>query len=225
VNDRFDSAPASSSRRWWLAGGVLGLAAAVALIAGVELRAWRLAPRSVVVPLFRTHDVLLVLQSIALLPFALVLSRSFNKSELGGNLLAATAGLALIAMAVLQVMYFANVAPDTLYFLPQALLGLWVLVIGRRLRSHLSSTTSRLAVVAGVGLLIVGLSLALMLAYFGWGLFSGAVRDADATGQTINRVSHYTLRVGTYLGRLGFPVWVLMIAREAGRGSLKLTRT
>jgi hypothetical protein len=225
VNDRPDAAPAFPGGRSWLVGGFVGLAAALVLIAAVELRAWRLAPRSIVGPLFRTHDVLLVLQSIVLLPFALALSHSFNKSGSRGNLLAATAGLALIAMAVLQVMYFANVAPDSLYFLPQALLGLWVIVIGRRLRSHLSSTTSRLAVVAGVGLLIVGLSLAMMLAYFGWGLFSGAIRDADATGQTINRVSHYTLRVGTYLGRLGFPVWVLMIAREVARGSLKLTRT
>jgi len=196
----------------WVIGGVLALLASVTLLAAVELRAWRLAPRSIVAPLFRWHDGLTALQSALLLPFALRLSLITSQRSSSGWLAAVVAGTSLLAIAILEALRFINVGPDTLYMLPQGVLGAWVIMISRR-TAGTSPGVWRLGVPTGLGLLLIAGSLAAVLLYFGSDVFAGTIRNPDRYGQLINRAAHYTLRIGSYPGRLGLPIWVL-VARE-----------
>lgn len=186
--------------------------ASSALLAAVELRAWRLAPRAIVAPLFRWHDGLTALQSALLLPFALRLSLVTTQRASSGWLAVAVAGVSLITIAILEALRFINIGPDTLYMLPQGVLGAWVIVISGRMAGT-SPSVWRLGLLTGVGLLLVAGSLAAVLLYFGSDVFAGTIRNPDRYGQLINRAAHYTLRIGSYPGRLGLPIWVLLVAR------------
>ena len=123
--------------------------------------------------------------------------------------------MSLSAIALLQALRFVNVGPDTLYMLPQGLLGVWVIMMSRRMRSHFSRAVSRIGVLAGVGLLMIAASLLAIILYFGVGALSGPIRNPGSYATAVNRVAHYNLRIGTYPGRLGFPVWVLLVGRRA----------
>jgi hypothetical protein len=218
VDDRSESAPAAFGRRLWLIGGVVGLAAAIALVAGVEARSWRLASRPVVMSLIRWHDGLIILQSVLLVPFAVFLSRVTLLGAAPPRLVAASLAVtSLLAIALLQTLRFVNVGPDTLYMLPQGLLGVWAIMMSRRMRSRLSRAVLSLGVVAGIGLMMIAASLLSIILYFGVGALSGPIRNPGAYAQAVNRGAHYNLRVGTYLGRLGLPIWVLLIGRRALR--------
>jgi hypothetical protein len=188
-------------------GAAVGLLAGICLIAGVEGRAWRFLPRATVQSLFQLHDVLIIGQALLFIPFAAAFGRA------AGMTASAVGVVSLLAMAILQTLRVFGIGPDTLYMLPQGVLGLWVIWMAIATRTQHARGTVGLGVASGIGLVLVGASLLTMLAYFGPGLFSGAVRNADATGQLINRWSHYMLRVGTYPGRLGFPLWAWLVTR------------
>jgi len=188
------------------------LLASFALLAGVELRAWRLAPRAIVAPLFRWHDGLTALQSALLLPFALHLSLITTKRASSGRIAALVSAVSLITIAILEAFRFINIGPDTLYMLPQGALGAWIIMISWRMAGT-SAAVWRLGLPTGVGLLLVAGSLAAVLLYFGSEVFAGTIRNPDRYGQLINRAAHYTLRIGSYPGRLGLPIWVLAVAR------------
>ena len=203
------------ARLLWIAGGAIALLAAIALIAGVEARSWRLARQPFVMSLFRWHDGLLIVQCVLLIPYALLLSRISVPGAAPLRLTAASLAVtSLLAIALLQALRFVDIGPDTLYMLPQGLLGVWLIMMSRRMRGHISGVVSRIGVLAGVGLLMIAASLLSIILYFGVGALSGPIRNPGPYAQAVNRIAHYNLRIGTYLGRLGLPIWVLWVGRR-----------
>jgi hypothetical protein len=203
-------------RMAWIAGSVIALIASVCLLLGVEFRAWRLASRLVVQQLFRWHDGLMIVQSLLLIPFAVGVSRVVAAPP-RERLLAVLAATSLITMAVLMLLWFLRVMTfgpaDSWYMLPQAVLGLWVIAISRRLSSR-SVAVFWVGIAAGVGLLLIAASLLAVMMFAGPAAMSGTIRDRSATVQLVNQIGHITLRAGAYLGRLGFPIWALLIGRR-----------
>jgi hypothetical protein len=203
-------------RMAWIVGSVIALIASTCLLLGVEFRAWRLASRPVVQLLFRWHDGLLILQSLLLIPFAVTLSRVAGPPS-RARMLSAVAAASLITMAVLMLLWFLRVMTfgpaDSWYMLPQAVLGLWVIAVSRRLSSR-SIAISRLGIAAGAGLLLMAASLLAVMMFAGPAAMSRTIRDRGATVQLVNQIGHITLRVGGYVGRLGFSMWALLISRR-----------
>jgi hypothetical protein len=206
-------ASAWAPRALWFVGGAVALLAAAALLAAVELRAWRLAPRAITVLLFRWHDALLAIQSALLMPLALILSRiATSESRRSAALAGVVVILSLIAVCVLEALRSVNIGPDTLYMLPQGVFGAWIIVVSRHFASR-SPAVWRLGLITGIGLVMIAGGLLTVLLYFGPAIFTGPIADPGPYAELVNRLAHYNLRIASYVGRLGFPIWVLLVGR------------
>jgi hypothetical protein len=133
-------------------GAAVGLLAGICLIAGVEGRAWRFLPRATVQSLFQLHDVLIIGQALLFIPFAAAFGRA------AGMTASAVGVVSLLAMAILQTLRVFGIGPDTLYMLPQGVLGLWVIWMAIATRTQHARGTVGLGVASGIGLVLVGAS-------------------------------------------------------------------
>ena len=199
--------PLRPASRAAIASGVVGLVACGCLLAGVELRAWRLASRPLVLSLFRVHDAASILQSVLLIPVAFAL-HSISAHRRAPVIIAVAS---LVTISVLQSLRVINIGPDTLYMLPQGLLGLWLIAVNRRLSFVVPRHITRIGVIAGVGLVLIALSLIAVLAVFGLGLDARSVITPQA--RTVNRLAHINLRWSSYVGRALYPIWAILLGR------------
>jgi hypothetical protein len=197
-----------------LASGSLGVLAAGCLIAADQLRAWRVASRPVVRFLFSSHDVATIFQSM-LLVLAIVVAHRIYRQRLAGVGLGSVvvSVTALSAIALLQALRLVNIGPDTLYMVPQGLLGICLVVTNVRARKVLPAPVVGVGVVAGLGLVMIAASFLVVIGYFGLGALSGPIRASDEQARRVNRIVHLNLDAGTLLGKPAYPVWILLVAR------------
>jgi hypothetical protein len=196
-----------------VASGTIGIMAAACLIAADQLRAWRVASRPVVTLLFTSHDVGTIFQSLLLIPVICMVHALYGQRSPPVSFASAVVSvIALSAIALLQSLRLAGIGPDTLYMVPQGLLGLWLIIVNRRARNILPRHVALVGMVAGVGLTVIAASLLTVIGYFGLGALSGPIRASDASARLVNRIVHFNLDVGTFLGKPTYPIWVLLVA-------------
>jgi len=200
-----------------LASGTIGIAAAGLLIGADQLRAWRMASRQVVTFLFASHDVATIFQSLLLIPAIVAVHMLYRRSSAASRASVIVSVTALSAIALLQSLRFTGMAPETLYMLPQGLLGLWLIVINRFATNIFPPYVRRIGMLAGLGLTMIAASLLTVILYFGLGALTGRIRAGDSQARRVNQVLHVNLDMGTFLGKPTYPIWVLLAARKLRR--------
>jgi hypothetical protein len=169
--------------------------------------------------LFRWQDGGVLLQALAMIPVVLGLHATLRTGRrttvlgLGAN--------ACVALAVL--LQFADLTWDSLYMLPQGLVGLWLVVINRRAVSPISKGLARTGGVAGFGLLVIGVGTLIHVGLVAPRELLGPLTNAeiDAQSWTLpNVIAHVYLAAGTLLGRTVYPVWTLLLGRALLRQSI-----
>ncbi len=107
--------------------------------------------------MFRTHHVGVILQSLFMIPvaFGLHMIATQRLPRVGKTTL--TVGVASLSSIVLcALLFLVNVVADDLYTVPQGVLGVWLMVVNRRMSSVLPRGLTRFGMVVGFGLLLVG---------------------------------------------------------------------
>jgi hypothetical protein len=198
--------------------GLLGLVGAVCLIAAVQLRSWRMVSRPVFRALMNTHDALSIFQSLLFIPAGIVISAfAFRRSASLRSAGATATVLALIAIALLQTLYLTGQAQESLYMIPQGVVGIWLICVNVSRDAWAPRWVKRLGMLAGLGLILIGISLTMIVVYFGVDALSGTIRSADPRGQLVNRVAHLIVTPATWLGKIPYAVWMLTMARRVNQ--------
>lgn len=167
------------------------------------------------VPLLRTHDVGVILQSLFMIPLVLTLGGMVGRPTVAVGV----AALSLTALSL--VLSIANVLSGQLFMLWQGLLGAWLIAVSRRQSSILSRGLARFGTVVGLGLLIVAV---FPIGYF---LFVDPTLGPLPWGyepppgtEEANDILHAILGIGGFIGVATLPVWTAL----AGRRLLTLGR-
>lgn len=233
--DSVISTPLSGSRRRlaaWAAtaSGIIGVMALGLLIAAVqahvaevesELAAGRMQKGVWEVRLFRSQDVGLILQALLMIPVVSALPALGAQRFTGLN--QATSGLGVVAHVALALALVLNfVFPDgsdMLYMVPLGVVGLWLIIVNWLLSGTFSPGLRRTGMVAGIGLVVIGLSCLAIAAAIGpfvlaaWG---PNPRDIDPVKMSslLNRMGHLGLLIGTIMGRAVYPIWAILLGRR-----------
>lgn len=197
-----------------IASGVIGIMAFGSLTAAVQVR-------SEVLPhagdlMFRAHDVGLILQSLFLVPVAFGLHALSPRWTPGvSRAMLAVGVVSLSSMVLLLSLVFVTVVWDALYTVPQAVLGVWLMVVNRRLSRALPRGLTWLGTVAGLGLALVGIfPLAYPIFVEPVGFRGPSTDDAAPPTTTANIIIHLVLYIGTFMGVATFPIWTILLGRR-----------
>ncbi len=181
-------------------------AAIVSRIRGAEESAW--------VILFRTHDWGVILQSLLMIPVVFALGAIGSQHSRGVSRATVAVGVAALSLIVLCLLLtFANVIADSIYMVPQGVLGIWLIVVNRLLPSVLPRSLRWLGIVCGVGLVLVA-------AFpIGYGMFvdSAIFHGPDTHApeppgtETANSIVHNVLSIGTFMGVTTYPIWAALV--------------
>jgi hypothetical protein len=197
-----------------LLSGAFGIMAFACLIVFLVMRP---ADQRVAHLLLRSHDAGVVLQSLCLIPFAVVLDAIARRHSLGSNRMIAVAAVTFLTLVVaLMSLSFAKVVADVLYMIPQGAVGAWLIVVGRQAANGLPTGLRRLGVVAGAGLLLISLFPIGYALFVDAAIFHGPISDDDPTPpgtHRANEIVHLALAVGTLMGCSTYPVWAALAGR------------
>ena len=198
-----------------VASGGFGVLAFALLIGAVTTRSTQaLSPP--VSFMFRAHDIGAVLQLLCLLPLVKLLSTDRQQHS---KALVLGIGATWLT-AIFLVLALLHVLADTLYMLPQGMLGLWLVVVSRARQALLSRSLRWFATAVGAGLILVGLF------PVGYVLFVDpvilAVPAVDPANYPLhdtraNQMLHVMLDIGTLAGVVALPIWTI----AAGAGLLR----
>jgi len=220
-----------------ISSGIAGLVAfsfLIAALVGREALADEQAWRAGVIEagfwdaLFRLHDAAAIAQAVLMIPVVRVL-HSYVLRPAGWNSLAALLGAAVYTVLALTIaMIFVTHGSDMLYMIPQAFVGAWLVALNGLQPAGVSWRVRWLGIVAGTGLVIVGLAAAGIAAALGPSVLTavGPVpKQISAAGvtSTLNEVSHAALDIGTLLGVLTYPVWQTLTGRAMLKTSEMVT--
>ena len=212
--------------------GVIGVLAFVSLFAAVFIRQatsnqqqWA---AGVVQPgiwdqLFRGHDAGVIVQSLLLVPAALVIGRKdADATTVWQSPIAVMGVLANLLLALSLVLVFVTQASDMLYMLPQAFVGVWIILVCRAGPAGIGKPLRIFGWIVGIGLIIVGLADVGIIMALGPSMMAivGPVpAQVDPVGVTgaLNEWSHVALSVGSVLGVITLPFWSML----AGRGIVR----
>jgi len=133
----------------------------------------------------------------------------------------ATVGVTALSAIVLCVFpIFFNVLSDSLYMVPQGVLGIWLIVLNLRTSNVLPRGVRWLGMFAGVGLFLVSLfPIAYAIFVDTTPLFHPVPFDSDPPqARSANAIVHVVLLIGTFMGVTTYPIWSILVG-------LKLVRT
>ena len=138
--------------------------------------------------------------------------------------------VAHVAVVLLVLLIFVNVASDILYMVPLAVVDVRLIAVNWLVSGRFSRGLTRTGIVAGIGLVVLGAS-ALGIAVFvapAMLEFKGTVTQIDPAmvNSAANLITHIGLLIGALMGRAVYPIWAHCSVREAhdrGEGSLLLT--
>ena len=165
------------------------------------------------VPLIRTHDIGVALQSLLMLPLVLALGdivRQHAPDKQGRTVVVGVAALALTTLSLLLNM--ANVLSGHIFMIWQGLLGSWLILVCRLVSGAFPRWLTRFGVVVGVGLLIVAIFPIGYLIFVDpslgplpWGY------EGPPGTKTANDILHNILGIGGFLGIATLPVWTALV--------------
>ena len=182
-----------------ITSGVLGFFAYAALMTGVfsrlsggEERFWTL--------LFRSHDAGAILQALLMIPVVLTLHHI----------------VALSLMILLMLLGFAGVIADTIYMVPQGVLGVWLIVDGRLVPGVVPRGLRWLGVVSGIGLVLVATFPIAYAVLVDPVILRIPVPQPfpDGPDSPANGIIHLVLMLGSFVGVLTFPLWSALVGRR-----------
>ena len=174
------------------------------------------ASEQICIPLIRTHDAGVILQSLFMIPVALALYRIGRQHSPGvsrGTVVVGVVALSLIVFCLLLI--FINVLADEIYMIPQGVLGLWLILVSRSGSTVLSRSLRVLGTVVGIGLVLV--------AAFPIG---SAIFVAPRIGpipfdyqppkgtETADGILHIVLLIGSLMGVATYPIWATLVGRR-----------
>ena len=164
---------------------------------------------------FRWQDAGVILQALLMVPVTLGLYRLSTEARgLGNRLLAGLGVIAQIMLVICSSLIFTGTAADMLYMAPLGLVGIWLLAVsGGPSVSRSVVWTGR---IAGFGLLLIGIGFLIYGAFVAPAIFLRPLTNAEIDAQSLttpNLVAHICMALGTLLGRLGYPIWALLMGR------------
>jgi len=204
-----------SAGRAAIASGAIGLIAYGFLWAFLITRVSGANARTFV-PLIRIHDVAVMLQSILLIPVVLTLGSIVGERSPGARRPIVIGGVAALSLMILSlVLITANLISDGFFMLWQGLLGVWLIVVNRRVSSVFSRGLTRFGMVVGVGLAIVG-TFPVGFAIFVDPSFGPVPWDYEPPPGTekADAILHTILVIGGFIGIATQPFWSALIGRR-----------
>jgi hypothetical protein len=199
-----------------ITSGVIGFFAYAALMTGVfsrlsggEERFWTL--------LFRAHDVGAIFQALLMIPVVLTLHHIATQNSTAVGRATVTAGIvALSLMIFLMLLGFAGVIADTIYMVPQGVLGLWLIVVGRLVPGVIPRGLRWLGVVSGIGLVLVATFPIAYAVLVDPVILRIPVPQPfpDGPDSPANGIIHLVLMLGSFVGVLTFPLWSALVGRR-----------
>ena len=140
-----------------------------------------------------------------------------------GGILTVSIGLfGQITLIVAAGLLFAGTVSDMLYMAPVGIVGLWLLLINRRNDALFSRTIVWTGRVAGLGLLLIGAGFIIYGAFVAPAVFVRPLSNAEIDAQSLttpNLIAHICMAAGTLLGRLIYPIWVIVLGRRMVQSS------
>lgn len=210
--------PQRAAGRLAIASGVLGILAFASLLVPVVGRILGLR-RATVTLLFKTHDIGVAIQALLMIPVVLVLyalMRELSPARGRSTLALGLAGNVGLALCVSLI--FLTQASNMVYMLPQGLVGIWLILIGRQLAGTFTRRLNRTGTIAGLGLVIVAVSLLAIALALGPGILAlrGPIPPTPDPNlsNVANWIAHITLAVGTFMGVLLYPIWSILLGRK-----------
>jgi hypothetical protein len=176
--------------------------------------------------LFRAHDIGVILQSLLLVPAALVIRRRGSvDGPFWRSPMAFTGVAANLLLALSLVLVFATQASDMLYMVPQAFVGIWIIAACRARPPGLGKAVRGFGWVVGLGLVIVGLAdigIAVALGPSVMAIIGPVPTQVDPVGvsSALNGWSHIALDIGSLLGVLTLPFWSILAGRGLARAAV-----
>ncbi|TAL47176.1 MAG: hypothetical protein EPN92_05160 [Chitinophagaceae bacterium] len=216
----FDATGLSYRTAGWaaIASGTLGILAYAALMTAVMTRT-TMALTGQVFFLFRTHDVIVILQFLLMIP-ALVALHKLSHKQLQGMSRAtlATGIVALSLTALFLIFIFPWIMSDEYYMIPQAMFGVWLIVVNWQLSGVLSRGIRWFGMVVGVGLLLVGIfevGYAIFVNPIGLRIPAVPIEELEIPVETTaNIILHNILVIGSFMGVLTLPIWTIILGRK-----------
>ena len=168
------------------------------------------------VPLVRTHDVAVILQSIFLIPLVLTLGGIVGERSPDARRTIVVLGVAALSLMILSlVLITANLISDGFFMLFQGLLGMWLIVVNRRVSGAFPRSLTRFGMVVGVGLAIVAVF------PIGFAIFVdpsvGPVPwdyEPPPGTEKADAILHNILVIGGFIGIATQPFWSALIGRR-----------
>lgn len=111
--------------------------------------------------------------------------------------------MALSLLVLCALVWIANFVEDDFYMVPQRVLGVWLMIVNRRLSSPGFRALARFGMVVGFGLLLVG---TFPIAYVIFVKPTGLHSFETDPETTANAIIHNVLVIGTFMGVLTYPV-------------------
>ena len=206
-----------SAGRAAITSGVFGIMAIGSLVAGVNVMFMKRPELFGLMNLmFKTHHVGVILQSLFMIPVLFGLHTLAGDRITGtsrATLLVGVGSLSLIGLCAL--LFILDVVADDLYLVPQGVLGVWLMVVTRRLSSVLPRGITRFGMVVGLGLLLVGIfPLAYGLLVDPIGLRGPVPPDYPNPETTANTIIHIVFYIGTLMGVYTYPIWTILLGRR-----------
>ena len=201
-----------------LVSGLLGLLGVGLLIAA--LVAPTPAPDSMrrSTSLFAWQNAVVVLQALMMIPVILGLFRATSQSKPNRGLSVVSIGIfGQLALIVAAGLLFTGAVSDMLYMAPIGLVGLWLLLINTRDDELFSRGITWTGRVAGIGLLLIGIGFMIYGVFVAPAVFLRPLSNPELDAQSLttpNLIAHICMAAGTFLGRLIYPIWAIVLGRR-----------
>jgi hypothetical protein len=171
--------------------------------------------------MFKTHDVLVILQFIFIIPVTLALYRISQLQPPAISKLTYRLGKgAAFCTALFLLLGIFLIISDGLYSVPQGVFGVWMIIVCQRMQKELSNGLRWFGVIVGLGLIITGLFFPLYAIFVSSTVLKiPAVDPSDPANfpdhfTWINQHLHYLLDIGSVMGMLTLPFWTILIGRK-----------
>lgn len=192
-----------------VAAGLCGLGAFAFIIAALFIRS---DARHMGALMFRGHDTMSLIQTFCM--FAVVAALCSLANRPIPKLASRVANGTLAVLAIALLLTLAHVLNDMLYMVPQGIFGAWMIWIGCHLSGVVPRDIKWLGIVAGVGLILVGVFPLAFGLFVDPIVFRGPMpENYQDVNSLANLVTHIILGLGTLIGATLYPIWCLAVGR------------